>query len=72
MRIKANAKQSKVNQLARGRALAAEDDRAIKHPVQTWSARMPAYTYTAACSDPGKREPPKAVIEARRRYLNGG
>lgn len=26
-------------------------------PVETWSARMPAYCYTAACPDPKLREP---------------
>lgn len=36
-------------------------DELVKHqvPVENWSVRMPAYTYTGLCSDPALRKPPK-------------
>ena len=41
------------------RRLRAEADAAIKAPpVETFSARMPAYTYTGLCPDPKLRRPP--------------
>lgn len=67
MRKKADSKQVKANKVLRLSAVAASAESAIREPPpNTWSARMPAYTYTVACPDPELREPPKGV----RRYYD--
>lgn len=52
-------------QLARReKALQAEAATAIKAPpVKSFSARMPAYTYTSLCPDKSLRKPPKRKPE---------
>ena len=41
-------------------ARAAKQGYILKGPkVNTFSARMPAYTYTSLCPDPARREPPR-------------
>ena len=47
MKKKADSKQVKANKVLRLSAVAASAESAIKEPPpDTWSARMPAYTYT--------------------------
>lgn len=63
MRKKADSKQAKVNKVLRASAVAALAESAIREPPpDTWSARMPPFTYTAACPVPELRRPPKGVI----------
>jgi len=39
---------------------ASKQDSMVKAPpVETFSARMPAYTYTSLCPDPKLRKPPR-------------
>lgn len=64
---KIGSKQSKVRRVDRSKALAARADQAIKERIRT----APAYMYTSLCPVPGLRRPPKAVIDARRRYSYG-
>ena len=46
-------------------ARAAKQGYILKGPkANTFSARMPAYTYTSLCPDPALREPPKRRKEA--------
>lgn len=48
-------KSSKDYKAQRARAdswIKAEDDAALKNPVMTYSAQMPAYAYTSLCPDP--------------------
>jgi len=46
-------------------ARAAKQGYILKGPkVNTFSARMPAYTYTSLCPDPARREPPRYRKEA--------
>ncbi|MCD8279361.1 hypothetical protein [Enterocloster citroniae] len=68
MKKKADSKQVKANKVLRLSAIAASAESAIREPPpNTWSARMPPYTYTAACPDPGLRRPPMRVQLARLR-----
>lgn len=68
MRKKADSKQVKANKVLRLSAVAASAESAIKEPPpNTWSARMPAYTYTVACPDPELREPPRRMQLVRLR-----
>lgn len=63
MRKKADSKQVKANKVLRASAVAALEESAIREPPpDTWSARMPPFTYTAACPVPELRRPPKGVI----------
>nr|WP_304058361.1 hypothetical protein [Enterocloster clostridioformis] len=63
MRKKADSKQAKANKVLRASAVAALAELAIREPPpDTWSARMPPFTYTAACPVPELRRPPKGVI----------
>lgn len=63
--MKRSEKSRKASSIDAEKRKQAEFDLGKKQPAQTWSARMPAYTYTAACPDPELREPPKAVIDRR-------
>lgn len=63
MRKKADSKQVKANKVLRASAVAALAESAIREPPpDTWSVRMPPFTYTAACPVPELRRPPKGVI----------
>lgn len=63
MRKKASDKQVKANKVLRASALAASAESAIREPPpDTWSARMPPFTYTVACPVLELRWPPKGVI----------
>lgn len=63
MRKKADSKQAKANKVLRASAVAALAESAIREPPpDTWSARMPPFTYTVACPVPELRRPPKGVI----------
>ena len=63
MRKKADSKQAKANKVLRASAVAALAEPAIREPPpDTWSARMPPFTYTAACPVPELRRPPKGVM----------
>ncbi|WP_124067400.1 hypothetical protein [Clostridium sp. E02] len=65
--MKKSSKEQREEKTKREKALQAELATAIKAPpVMTFSATMPAYTYTSLCSDPKRRTGP-ACAEARRR-----
>lgn len=70
--MKRSEKSRKASSIDAEKRKQAEFDQARKQPAQTWSSRMPAYTYTQACPDPELREPPKAVIERRRIHGKDG
>ena len=60
MKKKADSKQAKANKVLRASAVAASAESAIREPPpDTGSARMPPFTYTAACPVPELRRPPR-------------
>lgn len=57
--MRKSSKEHKVDSMLRERAFQAELESMIKGPpVTTFSAQMPAYTYTGLCPDPRLRKPP--------------
>ncbi len=53
-----SSKEHREQLARREKALQAEVATAIKAPpVETFSAQMPAFTYTSLCPDPALREP---------------
>ncbi|MDR7813367.1 hypothetical protein [Lacrimispora sp.] len=60
-----SSKEEHATMLSAEHARAAKQGYVIKGPkTDTFSARMPAYTYTSLCPDPALREPPKRRKEA--------
>lgn len=57
--MKRSEKSRKASSIDAEKRKQAEFDLGKKQPAQTWSARMPAYTYTQACPEPELREPPQ-------------
>lgn len=54
-----SSKKEHAVMLSTEHARAAKQDHILKGPpATTFSARMPAYTYTSLCPDPALREPP--------------
>lgn len=54
-----STKEHKEDSARREQAFQAEVDSMLKGPpVETFSARMPAYTYTSLCPDPKLRKSP--------------
>lgn len=71
MKKKADSKQVKANKVLRASAVAASAESAIREPPpDTWSARMPPFTYTAACPVPELRRPSKGVIRCYKTVLH--
>ena len=57
--MRKSSKECRANKASVNSRLQAEADAAIKAPpVMSFSARMPAYTYTSLCSDRSLRKPP--------------
>ncbi|MBS5955494.1 MAG: hypothetical protein KIC73_01130 [Clostridiales bacterium] len=57
--MRKSSKECRANKASVNSRLQAEADAAIKAPpVMSFSARMPAYTYTSLCPDPKSRKPP--------------
>ena len=57
--MRKSSKEHKVDSARRERAFQAELEEMIKGPqVKTFSARMPAYTYTGLCPDLELRDKP--------------
>lgn len=57
--MRKSSKEHKVDSVLRERAFQAELDAMLKGPpVKTFSARMPAYTYTGLCPDRELRDRP--------------
>jgi hypothetical protein len=54
-----SSKDERATMLSTEQARAAKQDYILKGPpAMTFSARMPAYTYTSLCPDPALRETP--------------
>ncbi|HBE87183.1 MAG TPA: hypothetical protein DDW53_20330 [Lachnoclostridium sp.] len=60
-----SSKDERATMLSAEHAKAAKQGYILKGPKpNTFSARMPAYTYTSLCPDPARREPPRYRKEA--------
>jgi len=57
--LRKSSKDCRADRASVNSRIQAEADAAIKAPpVMSFSAQMPAYTYTSLCSDPKRRKPP--------------
>ena len=57
--MRKSSKECRADRASVNSSIQAEADVAIKAPpVMSFSARMPAYTYTSLCPDPKSRKPP--------------
>lgn len=62
--MRKSSKDCRANKASVNSRLQAEQDAAIKAPpVMSFSARMPAYTYTNLCPDPKRRRSPRQKPE---------
>lgn len=65
--MRKSSKDYRANKASVNRRIQAEADEAIKAPpVMSFSAQMPAYTYTSLCPDPKRRTGP-ACAAARKK-----
>ena len=57
--MRKSSKDCRADRASVNSRIQAEADEAIKAPpVMSFSAQMPAYTYTSLCPDPKRRKPP--------------